>query len=61
MSGDALVRICESLGVKLPRATPLVISIAGKKHWLWRAVDQDGYVLEEIFENRRNTRWPLGI
>ena len=24
----------------------VVITIAGKKHWLWRAVDQDGYVLE---------------
>jgi putative transposase len=22
----------------------VVISIAGKKHWLWRAVDQDGFV-----------------
>ena len=22
-----------------------VITIAGRKHWLWRAVDQDGYVL----------------
>ena len=25
----------------------VVISISGKKHWLWRAVDQDGYVLDE--------------
>jgi hypothetical protein len=33
MSGDAHVRICESLGVKFPRATRLVISIAGKKQW----------------------------
>ena len=24
-----------------------VVSIRGKKHWLWRAVDQDGFVLEE--------------
>jgi DDE domain len=23
----------------------VVISFAGKKHWLWRAVDQDGFVL----------------
>ncbi|MCO5958554.1 DDE-type integrase/transposase/recombinase, partial [Rhizobium sp. S101] len=22
----------------------VVITIAGRKHWLWRAVDQDGYV-----------------
>src|SRR5580700_9089907 len=26
----------------------VVVSIAGKKHWLWRAVDQEGYVLDEI-------------
>ncbi|CCV09427.1 hypothetical protein MESS2_p120013 [Mesorhizobium metallidurans STM 2683] len=26
----------------------VVITIAGKKHWLWRAVDQEGYVLDEI-------------
>ena len=24
----------------------VAIKIAGKKHWLWRAVDQDGIVLE---------------
>jgi putative transposase len=32
-----------------------VITIAGKTHWLWRAVDQDGYVLDEIVQTRRNT------
>jgi putative transposase len=34
----------------------VVITIAGKKHWLWRAVDQDGYVLDEIVQARRNTK-----
>ncbi|MDF2810317.1 MAG: family transposase [Microvirga sp.] len=34
----------------------VVISIAGKKHWLWRAVDQDGYVLDEIVQTRRHTK-----
>ncbi len=34
----------------------VVISIAGQKHWLWRAVDQDGYVLDEIVQSRRNTK-----
>jgi transposase-like protein len=33
-----------------------VVGIAGKKHWLWRAVDQDGYVLDEIVQSRRNTK-----
>jgi putative transposase len=32
-----------------------VVTISGKKHWLWRAVDQDGFVLDEIVQNRRNT------
>jgi putative transposase len=34
----------------------VVVSIVGRKHWLWRAVDQDGYVLDEIVQNRRNTK-----
>lgn len=33
----------------------VVVTIAGQKHWLWRAVDQDGYVLDEI-EDRRDTK-----
>jgi putative transposase len=33
----------------------VVITISGQKHWLWRAVDQDGYVLDEIVQTRRNT------
>jgi putative transposase len=34
----------------------MVITIAGRKCWLWRAVDQEGYVLDEIVQNRRNTK-----
>jgi putative transposase len=34
----------------------VVITIAGKKHWLWRAVDQDGYVLDEIVQTSRDTK-----
>ncbi len=34
----------------------VVITIAGETHWLWRAVDQDGYVLDEIVQTRRNTK-----
>jgi putative transposase len=33
----------------------VVVTIGGRKHWLWRAVDQDGYVLDEIVQSRRNT------
>uniref|UniRef100_UPI0030171742 IS6 family transposase n=1 Tax=Asaia sp. HN128 TaxID=3081234 RepID=UPI0030171742 len=32
------------------------IVIRGEPHWLWRAVDQDGYVLDEILQTRRNTK-----
>ena len=32
----------------------VVISIAGRKHWLWRAVDQHGIVLDVLVQSRRN-------
>ncbi|PQZ25313.1 hypothetical protein CQZ93_14440 [Ochrobactrum vermis] len=34
----------------------VVVSIGGKKCWLWRAIDQDSYVLDEIVQTRRNTK-----
>ena len=34
----------------------VVITIGGKQHWLWRAVDQDGYILDEIVQTRRDTK-----
>ncbi len=34
----------------------VVVTIGGKKHWQWRAVDQDGYVLDEIVQARRDTK-----
>jgi putative transposase len=42
--------------VQLPCATRLVVSIAGTKHWLWRAVDQDGFVLDVLVQSRRNAK-----
>jgi len=32
----------------------VVLTIAGVKHWLWRAVDQDGMVLDILVQSRRN-------
>jgi putative transposase len=32
----------------------VMISIAGKRHWLWRAVDQHGAVLNILVQSRRN-------
>jgi putative transposase len=34
----------------------VVVTISGQKHWLWRAVDQDGYALDEIVQSRRDSR-----
>jgi putative transposase len=34
----------------------VVVTISGKKHWLWRAVDQVGYVLDEVVQTRRDTK-----
>src|SRR3954467_5470689 len=47
---------------RLPRAgdkwhlDEVVITIAGQKHWLWRAVDQDGLVLDVLVPSRRDQR-----
>jgi putative transposase len=34
----------------------VVVTLSGQRHWLWRAVDQDGYVLDEIVQTRRDTK-----
>src|SRR5919112_2972021 len=34
----------------------VAINIAGKKHWLWRAVDQHGMVLDILVQSRRNAK-----
>ena len=38
------------------RLDEVVVTIGGKQHWLWRAVDQDGYILDEIVQTRRDTK-----
>ncbi len=34
----------------------VVLTIAGVKHWLWRAVDQNGTVLDILVQSRRDTQ-----
>ena len=34
----------------------VMISIAGKTYWLWRAVDQHGVVLDILVQSRRDAR-----
>ena len=47
---------------RLPRAgdkwhlDEVVIKIAGTTHWLWRAVDQHGIVLDVLVQNRRDAK-----
>jgi putative transposase len=47
---------------RLPRAgdkwhlDEVAIKIAGVKHWLWRAVDQSGMVLDVLVQSRRDKR-----
>jgi putative transposase len=50
---NALRRRLPQLGDKW-HLDEMVIKIAGKKHWLWRAVDQDGFVLDVLVQSRRD-------
>jgi len=39
----------------------MVVTIAGKRHWLWRAVDDEGEVLDMLVQTRRDTRAAVRI
>src|SRR4051794_39404986 len=47
---------------RLPRAgnkwhlDEVEVKIAGQKHWLWRAVDQNGFMLDVLVQSRRDKR-----
>ena len=47
--------------MQLPRATRLVVRIAGKPMYLWRAVDHEGEVLDMLVQRRRDTRAALRL
>jgi transposase-like protein len=42
--------------MQLPRATRLVVRIAGKRMYLWRAVDHEGEILDVLVQRRRDRR-----
>ena len=45
--------------MRFPRATRQVfIRIQGVQHYLWRAVDQDGAVLDILVQERRDAQMP---
>lgn len=39
----------------------MVVTIKGKKYWVWRAVDANGYVLDALLQSRRNKRAALPL
>lgn len=39
----------------------MVVTVKGKKHWLWRAVDAEGYVLDALVQSRRNKKAALRL
>ncbi len=51
-----------AVGLRRRRAGPghkwhldeVLLKIRGKRHWLWRAVDQDGIVLDILIQERRD-------
>ena len=47
--------------MQLPRATRLVVRIAGERRYLWRAVDHEGEVLDMLVQRRRDTRAALRL
>ena len=47
--------------MQLPRATRLVVRIAGKRMYLWRAVDHEGEVLDLLVQRRRDCRAALRL
>ena len=55
MTRECHVRFWERVGVRSPRATRQVfIRIRGKQHYLWRAVDQNGNILDILVQSRRS-------
>ena len=47
--------------MQLPRATRLVVRIAGKRMYLWRAVDHEGEILDMLIQRRRDTQAALRL
>jgi transposase-like protein len=47
--------------MQLPRATRLVVRIADERMYLWRAVDDEGEVLDMLVQRRRDTRAALRL
>jgi putative transposase len=65
-SGSGRLKFCHEFANRIRRRAPVrgdkwhldevVITIAGTKHWLWRAVDQEGFVLDVLVQSRRDKK-----
>ena len=44
------------MGCDSPARRQVVLKIAGVKHWLWRAVDQTGVMLDVLVQHRRDNQ-----
>src|SRR5829696_6154757 len=47
---------CKPGAVHIWHLDEVCLMIRGMKHWLWRAVDQDGVVLDVLVQSRRDKR-----
>jgi transposase-like protein len=56
MTREGHLRFWERVGVRFPRATrQMVVRIAGERLYLWRAVDDEGEVLDMLVQRRRDS------
>ena len=56
MTRECHVRFWERAGVRFPRATrQMVVTIQGRRMYLWRAVDSEGEILDLLVQTRRGT------
>ena len=62
MATEIRPRICHRIRRRAPcrgdkwHLDEVVLTIAGEKHWLWRAVDQEGFVLDVLVQSRRDKK-----
>src|SRR3954453_9201245 len=54
--GRAAQYLLARMGASIHGIDEVATKIAGKKHWLWRAVDQDSIVLDILVQSRRDKR-----
>src|SRR3954462_6501753 len=50
------LRLCAACRGDKWHLDEMVITMAGEKYWLWRAVDQEGFVLDVLIQSRRDKK-----